>query len=471
MLDNIKLKGILGYKLIISVMIVGSYLILMIFGVFFSINIFPFSFLPVTVIAWFYGYKAGITTTVVISFFNYLFFIIVMGRGFGEIFNNPALNGGTFSIILMAIFVGISGQYYYRMRDRVQLLEVTENKLKNALHRTEVIYHATSSLVSMDNLSDLLQIIVDGVVEALEASRVLLLTVDQKKKRVIDFVVGGPDKHLSDKLTYEEICQGLSGWVFRERKPALSPGGIIDKRESKKVRLRRKRNNCGSIIVIPLVCRGEILGTMTAIRRPEDEDFTWNDVELLTAMGSQAAVAIENARLFVSRKKSEEELKKLATRDFLTNVYNRRTGLMMLEEEMEKSRIKGLPLTICFIDNNDLKEVNDTYGHGEGDKVIIAICKILKKTLRDIDIICRMGGDEFLLIFPGCTIEEAELIWYRLEYSIKQYNLKNNKPYKVSVSYGFAEYNPEDNIDIIEFVAIADRRMYQQKRRFKEIKA
>ena len=165
------------------------------------------------------------------------------------------------------------------------------------------------------------------------------------------------------------------------------------------------------------------------------------------------------------RKEIEEKLKKYATYDELTGVYNRRTGLAILNEKMKSSQRSGQPLSICFVDVNDLKHVNDKFGHACGDELIKTSVKLMLKNIRKSDVLCRIGGDEFLLIFPSCTLENSEKMWQKVKIDFQGLNESGQKPYTVILSHGCTQYDFRSTQD--ELIAIADMKMYEEKKRMK----
>ncbi|MGB0387623.1 MAG: response regulator [Ardenticatenaceae bacterium] len=187
-----------------------------------------------------------------------------------------------------------------------------EQERQALLAKTETLYRISRSLIGTANLPEILQVVVDGVVEVLPANRVTLITFNAplaskwEEREVTHFVKGGPGQAWVERVSFDELWEGLSGWVLRELKPAFSPKGDLDPRESLAVQRRRLDTNCGSIIVVPLLYRQQIVGTMTAINSPDELDFTKRDVELMVAIANQAVVAIENARLFDALRQSEE---------------------------------------------------------------------------------------------------------------------------------------------------------------------
>lgn len=168
------------------------------------------------------------------------------------------------------------------------------------------------------------------------------------------------------------------------------------------------------------------------------------------------------------RKLAEEALEKYATKDHMTDLFNRRIGLEFLEKECKQAVLGKQDLTICFIDIDGLKNVNDTYGHNAGDYLIKTVASLIKQFIGEKDIACRLGGDEFLIIFKNCNKRKAQEICYRIKYETNKLNKLNLKPYNISISHGLAEFNeiPEKSVD--DFINTADKRMYDEKQKLKE---
>jgi len=168
------------------------------------------------------------------------------------------------------------------------------------------------------------------------------------------------------------------------------------------------------------------------------------------------------------RKKMEQELQKLAHYDVLTGCYGRRYGLNLLEQQIKTAKRKKTTILLLYLDVDNFKYINDTFGHQEGDKVLKESVELFKSTLREIDIICRMGGDEFLLIFPDSSSKETSLIRSRLEKNLSQLNKRIKKDYQIKFSMGFSEYLPDKPKALDELINIADQRMYEEKKKNKE---
>jgi len=164
------------------------------------------------------------------------------------------------------------------------------------------------------------------------------------------------------------------------------------------------------------------------------------------------------------RKKMEQELQRLAYYDILTNCCSRGYGLALLEQQIKTAKRKKTPILLLYLDVDDFKYINDTFGHQEGDKVLKEAVKLFKSTLREVDIICRLGGDEFLLIFPESSLNDVPLIRERLNKNLKKLNQKLAKSYKIDFSIGLSYYNPSNPLSIDELIRIADKNMYKDKK-------
>jgi diguanylate cyclase (GGDEF)-like protein/PAS domain S-box-containing protein len=164
------------------------------------------------------------------------------------------------------------------------------------------------------------------------------------------------------------------------------------------------------------------------------------------------------------RKEAEEKLEKFARIDSLTGCNNRGYGLELLDRQIKLSHRSKSPLLLAFLDIDRFKSINDNIGHDEGDMVLKEVTDLFKSTLREIDIICRMGGDEFLLIFPDNSLKEAPLIKERLEEKLVQLNYTLKKPYQINLSIGLSCYDPDNPQSIDELIRVADKKMYEEKK-------
>jgi diguanylate cyclase (GGDEF)-like protein len=157
--------------------------------------------------------------------------------------------------------------------------------------------------------------------------------------------------------------------------------------------------------------------------------------------------------IFELKEKMLEEANFKSTHDPLTLLYNR----SFFEKKLEELVLKEVPFALVFLDLDNFKQVNDTYGHDAGDEVLIDMAKILRTNLKGKDVIARLGGDEFVVILPEVTKEEAQKIFTKIEDKVK----KIFKEYNISASVGIAEF-PEIK-DPKELLKMADKNMYKAK--------
>ncbi|MDD2370818.1 MAG: diguanylate cyclase [Firmicutes bacterium] len=167
-------------------------------------------------------------------------------------------------------------------------------------------------------------------------------------------------------------------------------------------------------------------------------------------------------------KEAEEVLKKYATVDEMTGILNKRSGMLIMENVFERNKYNNTNFSIIFIDLNDLKSVNDNYGHQEGDYFIKTIANIIKNSVGSSDTVFRYGGDEIVLVLDNCDLKISELVIKRINKNLKLISEKVVKPYAMTLSYGIAVTQKENVQSSTELMEIADKRMYEYKRLFKE---
>ena len=171
------------------------------------------------------------------------------------------------------------------------------------------------------------------------------------------------------------------------------------------------------------------------------------------------------ARLEFERqlKEKNEKLAYFARIDYMTNILNRRTGLIELEEQLKLQKTTKNNLSVCFIDLDELKNVNDLYGHLEGDNMIKNIVNTFKSSISSEDFILRLGGDEFVMILPNSDYTKSEQLIENVQKKLALERVVNKKSYKNSFSYGIVDVKLDNIYDINEIIKLADEKMYRQK--------
>lgn len=176
--------------------------------------------------------------------------------------------------------------------------------------------------------------------------------------------------------------------------------------------------------------------------------------------------AVMGSMLDITKQKQlEAALKRLSLVDDLTGVYNRRGFMTLAESHLGLAARRNRELLLIFADVDDLKSINDSYGHAAGDQVLRDAAAVLRRTYRSADIVARIGGDEFTAFPLEASGENAGLLVARLEQNIAAYNRDHPKPYVLSLSVGVGRFDPRTCQTIEQLLAEADQEQYAQKRR------
>ncbi|MGC8804699.1 MAG: sensor domain-containing diguanylate cyclase [Candidatus Ratteibacteria bacterium] len=170
------------------------------------------------------------------------------------------------------------------------------------------------------------------------------------------------------------------------------------------------------------------------------------------------------ARISLKKEYAEKILAQLSVTDVLTDLYNRRGFFLLAEQQLRIAERIEEYMSLFFMDVDDFKNINDIYGHQEGDRALQMIADALKKTFRESDILGRIGGDEFVALVIQSSPVDTDTVLRRLQTNLDSFNQNNKKDYKLSVSVGVAYYQPGQKRTIDNLISIADKLMYANKR-------
>jgi diguanylate cyclase (GGDEF)-like protein len=149
--------------------------------------------------------------------------------------------------------------------------------------------------------------------------------------------------------------------------------------------------------------------------------------------------------------------------DDLTSISNRRGFMMLAQNSLNMCSRNQQPASLIFFDLNDFKQVNDQYGHAEGDTALKAFADQMKQVFRNSDVIARIGGDEFVVLLSGATIEYAMEITSRFQQTLTEYNQQVNRGYAISFSEGIIEIAHDQTKSLETMIDRADSAMYDTK--------
>ena len=166
----------------------------------------------------------------------------------------------------------------------------------------------------------------------------------------------------------------------------------------------------------------------------------------------------------IARHRKTGQLHALSLRDELTGLYNRRAFMTLGEQQLKIARRENRGVTIAFVDLDDLKSINDRWGHRFGDFALKDSAKILKNTFRESDIIARIGGDEFAILWVAPTASSPAVLRTRLEAGIESHRLSATDLYQLSMSIGVSHYESGFTESLSDMLSESDGRMYADKR-------
>ncbi len=168
-------------------------------------------------------------------------------------------------------------------------------------------------------------------------------------------------------------------------------------------------------------------------------------------------------RYSIERHKLISIIRSHALLDELTHTYNRRGFNSLAEKTLSAMKRASKPGVLLFADLNGLKQINDNFGHKEGDNAIISAARILQESIRTSDIVARIGGDEFIILLAECPKEKVYIVIDRINNKFENFNNAGNLPYKVSLSLGYTTIGPESKKSVDELILEADQAMYEIK--------
>lgn len=214
-----------------------------------------------------------------------------------------------------------------------------------------------------------------------------------------------------------------------------------------------------------VVHEGEDAGLLTVVNK-RGKTLFWGYHNVLVSEPGKEPYVLGHAQDVTQLIEAQRALKNLSLTDELTGLYNRRGFLTLAEQQvkLERHESSARGLVLLFADMDDLKKINDDFGHEVGSKAIVAFSRILKTCLRTGDLIARWGGDEFVILTIGSRDENVSLIIERINKSVDEYNAESGKPYKLACSIGFTSVDVDDGENLEAIIAEADKAMYAEKR-------
>jgi diguanylate cyclase (GGDEF)-like protein len=330
----------------------------------------------------------------------------------------------------------------------VRLVTDLEERIQNIRAAQEI----GNLLVSTFDVDTVLKLIVRGIWDVTGAEACSIMLWDEKETTLqIRASVGIPDSIVKNARV--KRGENIAGWVAEQGEPLLIRNLNDDERFKATARGRYCSN---SVLSVPMKAKGKVLGVINVNNLTISRVFTANDLNLLMLFANQAAIALENARLY-------QELERLAVTDGLTGLANHRAFQERLIEELARAGRFQQHVTLLMIDIDHFKSINDKHGHQVGDHILRCVAQSLQNLLRRMDFIGRYGGEEFAVIMPQTSQDTGYNTAERIRKSLADCRFFPEDPNRVvTISIGLAEY-PSHSVEPAALIENADRALYLSK--------
>jgi len=340
-----------------------------------------------------------------------------------------------------------------------QLLEIHEHAL--LLRRTSIEAAKFKGLTELSHKLNATLNLDEILATVLRAARPIvsydLAAVTLKEEEGEGQVVAAAAGEGSEGLSGQVFAPAgsLVGWVLQERKYFSHPR--LREREIKTPVFHKKLDPPGrqSLLGYPLRLSEEILGTVVFLSQ-KPAAFSPYEIQVAGLIADLAAVAISNAQLY-------QKTEKLAITDGLTGLYNHRRFQERLSEELARSERSPSPLALLLIDLDHFKQVNDSYGHPVGDLVLRGVARLLKESIRKVDLAARYGGEEFVVLLVDTELRGAHRLAERIREAAARLVFRaEGREFGISLSLGLAAY-PQDARRKEDLIERADQALYYAK--------
>ena len=396
------------------------------------------------------AYPLVVFTSVLYPLAWTVFFSVLVGLGILAI----ALSGGAPPAIRAAVanapLLPVVA-YFTAALNRRLLAEHEEREYLSSLMEVSRI---STSL----DLKQTLQSTAEFLKQALDAHSCVIYLVDTSNGRlspevvttVPGFIDAGEEEFL--RSVKPRIGEGITGWVAETGEAILSGDAKKDPRARLIPGLPVRDL---SYIVVPAAVEGRVTGVIR-ISRAGLNQYSHRDLQIATVFANQAAIAIENARLY-------ETTRQLTITDGLTGLYNARYLTERLEGEINRARRYGHRLSLAMIDSDSLKQINDQFGHQQGDRAVRETGLSIRSSVRQSDIVFRYAGDEFVVLMPETDVSTAYLVLERIRRRVEEHYLRvDGHDVRMTVSAGVATF-PDHAGDAEDLIRAADEAMYRAK--------
>ncbi len=279
--------------------------------------------------------------------------------------------------------------------------------------------------------------------------------VDQKAAKLVAAAMtadaGAMAAGHPERLERAHDLSAMWQWALQKGKSILANVPSLDPRFSG---LPDWHLPVGQFLAVPAIMSGSIVGLIVVANA--DHPYEERDLEAVERLATLYAIAVHRTR-------TEDALRDLSLVDELTGLYNRRGFMALSEQQVKIANRTRKDLSLLFADLDDLKKINDSFGHKEGDRALADAAGVLRDAFRESDIIARIGGDEFAVLAIDASDWKPAGLVRRVRDRLSALNAGPGRGYPLSVSLGTARYDPDKPCSVQELLALADRKMYEDK--------
>jgi len=399
------------------------------------------------------GLLAGIILSIILAKF--------ITRGLDNLIEGTqAIESGDLSYRIKAPSEDEIGPHDHRYNEMLDALEANNRALDRKIFEIETLFKASQAMNFQSDTDKLIKQILEMAGKAIRAERCSIMLQSgmgaEELETKIVFGINENAEAIQPSSTIKiKSGEGVAGTVLK------TGNSIIVNEGHKDPLFKSFDSNCEyeksivNLISVPLKIKDRVTGVINGVNKINQEPFTEEDQRLLEALAQQAAMAVEHARLY-----------ELAITDGLTKLFIHRYFQARLEEEMVRAKRYHTACSLILFDIDHFKKFNDTYGHQQGDIVLIEVAKLIKQTVREtVDIPARYGGEEFAIILPETDAKGAHLVAERLRKTIEAYDFPGQeKALKVTVSLGIATFPDHASVKSV-LIKKADMALYECKGR------
>jgi len=399
-----------------------------------------------------YKFKERIITILSITAVISLLLAVFLARGFTAPLSNLIdgarhISSGDFEHRIIPMSSDEIGDLTTTFDEMRVNLRTTKADLDYRILQLSTLYEVGKAISSELDFRKLQNMILEIVVKVIKAEKGSLMMLDDAEKTLTIGVAIGLSEEIA-RDTRLEVGESVAGWVVKNRKPLF-----VDNVETDPIfqSIKKKNVRTGTLMSVPLTVKDKILGTLN-ISKSLPESFSDRDFELFINLANQAAIAIDNARLY-----------RYAVTDEMTRLYNHRYFQQRLDEEIQRADRYENHVSLVILDVDHFKKFNDTFGHPEGDRVLKTVARLIEKNVREIDIPARYGGEEFVIICPEKNGEGSLTPAERIRTAIEGYDFRiNGEHVPITVSLGVCCY-PDAASSKADLIQKADAALYYSK--------